>query len=328
MARHNQKVGMKRVDLELTKLSLGTAPLAGLFKSVDISESDQLIHTALENGMNYFDTAPLYGHGLAEERLGRILGSVTKPIENFVLQTKVGRVLNWVEKADPVPWFPDADPHIQPVFDYSADGIKRSLEDSLKRLGVDHIDIALMHDAENHIPQAINIAYPVLADLKRQGIIKAVGIGINFCDVAIEIMKSIDLDIVLLAGRYTLLDQSAQNKLLPYALERKVDITIGGVFNSGVLADPKPGATFEYLPASDEIIKKAQDIRAFLSERGIPLTAAALQFPLRHPAVTSVLTGSRNSKELLANMADFDLELPEDIWNQLEGAGLIEKMTL
>ena len=325
MARHNQKVGMKRVDLELTRLSLGTAPLAGLFKSVDISESDQLIHTALDNGMNYFDTAPLYGHGLAEERLGRILSNVTKP---FVLQTKVGRVLNWVEKADPVPWFPDADPHIQPVFDYSADGIRRSLGESLKRLGVDHIDIALMHDAENHIPQAMNIAYPVLADLKRQGIIKAVGIGINFCDVAIEIMKNVDLDIVLLAGRYTLLDQSAQNKLLPYALERKVDITIGGVFNSGVLADPKPGATFEYLPASDEIIKKAQDIRAFLSERGIPLTAAALQFPLRHPAVTSVLTGSRNSKELLANMADFDLELPEDVWNQLEGAGLIEKMSL
>jgi D-threo-aldose 1-dehydrogenase len=325
MARHNQKVGMKRVDLELTRLSLGTAPLAGLFKSVDISESDQLIHTALDNGMNYFDTAPLYGHGLAEERLGRILSNVTKP---FVLQTKVGRVLNWVEKADPVPWFPDADPHIQPVFDYSADGIRRSLEDSLKRLGVDHFDIALMHDAENHIPEAINIAYPVLADLKRQGIIKAVGIGINFCDVAIEIMKNVDLDIVLLAGRYTLLDQSAQNKLLPYALERKVDITIGGVFNSGVLADPKPGATFEYLPASDEIIAKAQAIGAFLSERGIPLTAAALQFPLRHPAVTSVLTGSRNSRELLANMADFDLELPEDIWNQLEDAGLIEKMSL
>ena len=191
MARHNQKVGMKRVDLELTRLSLGTAPLAGLFKSVDISESDQLIHTALDNGMNYFDTAPLYGHGLAEERLGRILGKVS---QSFVLQTKVGRVLNWVEKADPVPWFPDADPHIQPVFDYSADGIKRSLDDSLKRLGVDHIDIALMHDAENHIPQAINIAYPVLADLKRQGIIKAIGIGINFCDVAIEIMKNVDLE--------------------------------------------------------------------------------------------------------------------------------------
>ena len=325
MARHNQKVGMKRVDLEITRLSLGTAPLAGLFKSVDISESDQLINTALESGINYFDTAPLYGHGLAEQRLGRILGKVSKP---FVLQTKVGRVLNWVEKADPVPWFPDADPHIQPVFDYSADGIKRSFNESLERMGVDHIDIALMHDAENHIPQAINDAYPVLADLKRQGIIKAIGIGINFCDAAIEIMKNVDLDIALLAGRYTLLDQSAQNKLLPYALERKVDITIGGVFNSGVLADPKPGATFEYLPASDEIIAKAQAIGAFLKNLGIPLTAAALQFPLRHPAVTSVLTGSRNSSELTSNMADFDLDLPADIWTQLEDAGLIEKMPI
>ena len=325
MARHNQKVGMKRVDLEISRLSLGTAPLAGLFKSVDIAESDQLINTALESGMNYFDTAPLYGHGLAEQRLGRILGKVSKP---FVLQTKVGRVLNWVEKADPVPWFPDADPHIQPVFDYSAEGIKRSFNESLERMGVDHIDIALMHDAENHVPQAINDAYPVLADFKRQGIIKAIGIGINFCDVAIEIMKNVDLDIALLAGRYTLLDQSAQNKLLPYALERKVDITIGGVFNSGVLADPKPGATFEYLPASDEIIAKAQAIGAFLKNLGIPLTAAALQFPLRHPAVTSVLTGSRNSSELTSNIADFDLDLPADIWTQLEDAGLIEKMPI
>ena len=324
MARHNQKVGMKRVDLELTRLSLGTAPLAGLFKSVDISESDQLINTALDSGMNYFDTAPLYGHGLAEERLGRILSKASKP---YVLQTKVGRVLNWVEKADPVPWFPDADPHIQPIFDYSAEGIKRSFNESLERMGVGHIDIALMHDAENHIPQAINEAYPVLADLKRQGIIKAIGIGINFCDVAIEIMKNVDLDIALLAGRYTLLDQSAQNKLLPYALERKVDITIGGVFNSGVLADPKPGATFEYLPASDEVIAKAQAIGAFLKNLGIPLTAAALQFPLRHPAVTSVLTGSRNSKELLSNIADFDLELPADIWSQLEDANLIERFS-
>ena len=314
---------MKRAPLEISRLSLGTAPLAGLFKSVDIAESDQLISTALNSGINYFDTAPLYGHGLSEERLGRILSKVDQP---FILETKVGRVLNRVEKADPVPWFPDADPHIQPVFDYSADGIKRSFNESLERLGVDHIDIALMHDAENHIPQAIEIAYPVLADFKDQGLIKAIGIGINFCDAAIKIMREVDLDLALIAGRYTLLDQSAQNELLPFALEREVDITIGGVFNSGVLADPKPGATFEYLPASDEIIKRAQEIGAFLKERWIPLTAAALQFPLRHPAVTSVLTGSRNSNELLSNIADFDLDLPVDIWTQLEDANLIERI--
>ena len=200
---------MKRVPVEISRLSLGTAPLAGLFKSVENGESDDLIETALAEGINYFDTAPLYGHGLSEERLGRVLSRVSAP---FILETKVGRILERVEKADPVPWFPDADPHIQPVFDYSVEGIKKSFNDSLERLGVDHIDIALMHDAENHIPEAINNAYPVLADLKRQGIIKAIGIGINFCDAAMAIIKEVDLDLALIAGRYTLLDQSAQNE--------------------------------------------------------------------------------------------------------------------
>jgi len=314
---------MKRTTLELSRLSLGTAPLAGLFTSVKDDESDALIHTAFDAGINYFDTAPLYGHGSAEIRLGRILKTSNAP---YVLETKVGRILKHVEAAEPVPWFPDADPHIEPVFDYSRDGILRSIDDSLERMGVDHIDIALMHDCENHSDEAIDNAYPVLANLRDQGIIKAVGVGLNFVDVAMKIMKAVDLDIALIAGRYTLLDQSAGAALLDYALERQVDITIGGVFNSGVLADPKPGATFEYLPASDEIIKKAQDIRAFLTERGIPLTAAALQFPLRHPAVTSVLTGSRSSAELLANIADFDRALPENIWTELEDAGLIERL--
>ena len=314
---------MKRTSLELSRLSLGTAPLAGLFAPVKDEESDALIKTSLSQGINYFDTAPLYGHGSAEKRLGRILTSVTEP---YVLETKVGRVLKQVDKANPMPWFPDADPHIEPVFDYSRDGILKSLEDSLSRLGVSHIDIALMHDCENHVEEAINNAFPVLHTLKSQGIIKAIGVGLNFPDVAMRIMSEVDLDIALIAGRYTLLDQSAQRDLLPYAIERNVDITIGGVFNSGVLANPVKGATFEYLPASDEIVAKAQKIGAFLKERGIPLTAAALQFPLRHPAVTSVLTGSRNSQELLSNIADFDLELPQDIWSELEDAGLIERL--
>ena len=314
---------MKRAPLELSRLSLGTAPLAGLFTPVKDEESDALIKTALSEGMNYFDTAPLYGHGSAETRLGRILKSVTEP---FILETKVGRVLKEVEKANPVPWFPDADPHIQPEFDYSRDGIMKSFEDSLERLGVSHIDIVLMHDCENHINEAINNAFPVLHTLKSQGVIKAIGVGLNFPDVALRIMEEVDLDIALIAGRYTLLDQSAQHELLSYAMERNVDITIGGVFNSGVLANPVKGATFEYLPASDEIIEKAQKIGAFLKERGIPLTAAALQFPLRHPAVTSVLTGSRSSRELLANIADFDREIPVEIWQELEEAKLIERL--
>ncbi|MEN9735802.1 MAG: hypothetical protein RL129_512 [Actinomycetota bacterium] len=154
---------MKRAPLELTRLSLGTAPLAGLFTPVQDDESDALIKTSLSEGINYFDTAPLYGHGSSELRLGRILKTVKEP---FVLETKVGRILKSVEQAEPVPWFPDADPHIEPVFDYSRDGIMKSLEDSLTRLGVDHIDIALMHDCENHQEEAINNAYPVLHTLK------------------------------------------------------------------------------------------------------------------------------------------------------------------
>ena len=316
---------MKRTSLQLSKLSLGTAPLAGLFTPVKDEESDALIKTALREGINYFDTAPLYGHGMAEERLGRILKTVAEP---YVLETKVGRVLKHVDKANPMPWFPDADPHIEPTFDYSRDGILRSFEDSLNRLGVNHIDIALMHDCENHIEEAIENAYPVLHTLKSQGVIKAIGVGLNFPDVAMRIMSEVDLDIALIAGRYTLLDQSAQRELLPYAIERKVDISIAGVFNSGVLANPVKGSTFEYLPASDEIIAKAQKIGEFLKNRGISLTAAALQFPLRHPAVTSVLTGSRNSQELLSNIADFDLELPKGIWQELEEANLIERLEI
>ena len=157
-----------------------------------------------------FRSAPLYGHGSAETRLGRILKNVTEP---FILETKVGRVLKKVEKADPVPWFPDADPHIQPEFDYSRDGILKSFEDSLERLGVSHIDIVLMHDCENHINEAINNAFPVLHTLKSQGVIKAIGVGLNFPDVALRIMEEVDLDIALIAGRYTLLDQSAQHEL-------------------------------------------------------------------------------------------------------------------
>ena len=162
--RHSEKVKVKRVDLVLTRLGLGTAPLGGLFTSVQDADSDELIATAFDQGIRYFDTAPLYGHGRAEIRLGRALRAAGEP---YVLSTKVGRVLNAATNVD-LSWFADADPNLEPVYDYSKDGIKRSIEDSLKRLGVDHIDIALMHDAENHLSEAIHSAYPVLADLRRR----------------------------------------------------------------------------------------------------------------------------------------------------------------
>lgn len=323
MARHNQKVKLKRSDLEVTRLSLGTAPLGGLFKAVTDADGDELLNTALDVGINYFDTAPQYGHGVAEIRLGKALRGAKVP---FVVETKVGRVLRHDPNAETFPWFPDAPRDLVPVFDYSPDGIRRAFDESLERMGLDHLDIVLMHDAEEHVKEAIENAFPVLAEYRSQGLIKAVGIGINHAEQALQIMKGTDLDIALIAGRYTLLDQISHRELFPYARAHNIDISMGGVLNSGVLANPVAGATYNYLPASDDIIARAAKIGEFLKARNIPLLAAALQFPLRHPAVTSVLTGPRTAAELLENVDAFNLELPADIWAELEDANLIERI--
>ncbi len=323
MARHNQKVKLKRSDLEVTRLSLGTAPLGGLFKAVTDADGDELLNTALDVGINYFDTAPQYGHGVAEIRLGKALRGAKVP---FVVETKVGRVLRHDPNAEVFPWFPDAPRDLVPVFDYSPDGIRRAFDESLERMGLDHLDIVLMHDCEKHVKEAIENAFPVLAEYRAQGLIKAVGIGINHAEEALQIMKGTDLDIALIAGRYSLLDQISHRELFPYALAHNIDISMGGVLNSGVLANPVAGATYNYLPASDEIISRAAKIGEFLKARNIPLLAAALQFPLRHPAVTSVLTGPRTAAELLENVDAFNLELPADIWSELEDANLIERI--
>jgi D-threo-aldose 1-dehydrogenase len=304
-------------------LSLGTAPLGGLFASVSDKDGDELLNRALDLGINYFDTAPQYGHGVAETRLGRALQKAKVP---FVVETKVGRVLQHVEGVEPEKWFPDAPRDIVPIYDYSKDGIKRSFEESLERLGLPHIDIVLMHDAEDYIPEAIENAFPVLADLRSQGLIKAIGLGMNYVEPALQIMKGTDLDIALIAGRYTLLDQIAQEELFPYALAHNIDISMGGVLNSGVLANPVAGATYNYLPASDEIIARAKKICDFLKEREIPLIAAAVQFPMRHPAVTSVVTGPRNVSELQTYVDSFEFPISESVWLELENSGLVERL--
>lgn len=323
MARYNEKVKLKRSELEVTRLSLGTAPLGGLFASVSDKDGDELLNSALDLGINYFDTAPQYGHGVAEIRLGRALQNAKVP---FVVETKVGRVLKRVEGVEPEKWFPDAPRDIVPIYDYSKAGIRQSFEESLERLGLPHIDIVLMHDAEDYIPDAINNAFPVLADLRSQGLIKAIGLGMNYVEPALEIMKNTDLDIALIAGRYTLLDQIAQEELFPYALANNIDISMGGVLNSGVLANPAPGATYNYLPASDEMIARAKKICDFLKERNVPLIAAAVQFPMRHPAVTSIVTGPRNVSELQTYVDGFDFPIPESVWIDLENSGLVERL--
>ena len=323
MPRHSELVKIERTGLEVTKLSLGTAPLGGLFTSVPEADSDGVIAAAFDADINFFDTAPLYGSGRSEVRLGRGLNAAKRP---YVLSTKVGRVLNpvtGISDAGGLAGFADADTSVEPVFDYSRAGVRRSFEESLKRLNVDRIDVALIHDADDRIEEAIKYAYPALEEMRSEGMVSTIGVGMNYCPPTIKAVVETDIDIVLIAGRYSLLDQSSQDQLFKETMKRKVSVMIGGVYNSGILANPVAGATFHYAPAPDEIIAKAQKIRDLLATFNVSLTAAAIQFPLRHPAVTTVLTGSRSPKELLANIADFDSEVPAEAWAALESAGLI-----
>ncbi len=320
--RHQEQRAIHGTDVKVSRLSLGTAPLGGLFKSVAESESDSVIHEALNSGINYIDTAPLYGYGVGEKRVGRgIKGFSPAP----VLSTKVGRLLRPGKNSE-YDKFPDSDPNVEIYFDHSPAGIRKSLEESLTRLGKESIEIAYIHDADNWVREAIDVVYPELHKMREEGLVKAIGIGMNWCPTSVAIMKETDLNIALIAGRFTLLDQSAQAELYPLALAKKVSIIAAGVFNSGVLANPVAGAYYDYEIAPQEIIDKARAIANFLEKFNVTLASAALQFPLRHPAVASVLTGAGSMAELRANIASFDATLPDELWSEMEEAGLISKL--
>lgn len=321
--RHSEKSKIHGTDVSVTRLSLGTAPLGGLFKSVAENESDSVITQALDAGIGYIDTAPLYGYGVGEIRVGRgIKGHRNQP----VLSTKVGRLLRPGKNAEHDK-FPDSDPNIEIYFDHSPSGIRRSLEESLQRIGRDSIEIVYIHDADSWVRDAIEVVYPELEKMRDEGLLKAIGIGMNWCPPSIAIMKETDLNIALIAGRFTLLDQSAQDELYPLALKKKVSIIAAGVFNSGVLANPVEGAYYDYEIAPQNILDKARAIGRYLEKYNVSLPAAALQFPLRHPAVASVLTGAGSLAELNANIELFDTELPADLWTAMEDEGLISPMS-
>ena len=325
LAKHSDSVSFGRAGIKISQVGLGTAPLGGLFRSVEETTSDELIKTAISAGVNFFDTSPFYGHTRAEIRLGRGL-ALAGATNTAVVSTKVGRVFNPGEFSGPT-IFQDREPLI-PVFDYSPYGIRRSFEESLERMNLDQIDIALIHDPENHMDQAIDEAYPELEKIRDEGLVKSIGVGINFPDLANRFVKETNIDLLLIAGRFTLLDQSAGRELLPNALRRNVSILAAGVFNSGLLVDPNPGATFEYEPASSEMIDKARAIHKAIAPYEIPVAAVGLQFPLRHPAVKAILTGARDSAELISNLNNFDLELPVEVWQDLEDQELIQPIVL
>ena len=331
MARHSELVKIPRIDRYISKLALGTAPLGGLFTAVSDEQGQATVLAALDSGINFIDTAPLYGHGNAERMIGSVLSKTNK---EYVISTKVGRVLKKFApeeiagKVDGLAAFIGVDPTIFPVFDFSRDGILRSIQESLERLNISSIDIALIHDADDRIDEAIKNSYPVLDELRSQGVIKGIGVGMNICSYATKAVKEMDLDVILIAGRYSLLDQSAQEVLFKECLKKQTGVMVGGVYNSGVLANPTPESTYNYVPVTPEILSKVKQIQALLLDFDISLTAAAIQFPLRHPAVTCVLTGSRSVTELNANIKDFDQTIPDAAWKALEDEGLISRIEI
>ena len=279
-----------------------------------------VIERSWEAGIRLYDTAPLYGHGLAEIRVGRVLRK--KPRQEFTLASKVGRLLRADAPPEPGQSYRGTPP-VTPIFDFSYDGVMRSVEESLERLGLDRIDILHIHDPDNHFREALAGAYKALDQLRRDGVIGAVSAGMNQAEMLTRFAREANFDCFLLAGRYTLLDQVALKELLPVCLERGVAIIAGGVYNSGILANPKPGAHYDYVVAPAALIERAQRIGAVCARHGVPLKAAAIQFPLGHPAVTCVVVGCRSVAQLDESIAMFELEIPPSMWQELKHEGLL-----
>lgn len=298
----------------MTRLGLGTAPLGGLYEAVSDEEGHRLVEAAWDAGLRFFDTAPLYGSGLAEQRLGTVLR--TKPRDAFVLMTKVGRLLREDAPPDPGETFKGMPP-LNPVFDFSYEGVMRSVEESLSRLGMDRVDVLLIHDPDDNYEQALTGAYRALDTLRSEGTIRAVGAGMNQNEMLTRFAREANFDVFLLAGRYTLLDRSGADELLPLCLERGIAIVAGGVFNSGILADPGPGAHYNYRPAPPELLERARQVSSICERHGVDMKAAAIQFPLRHQAVTAVLTGCRSESELDENLSLFQSPIPDELWTEL-----------
>jgi len=319
-----------RTDIRVTQMGFGGAPLGNLYKPVPEADAEAVVEAAWSAGVRFFDTAPYYGYGLSERRIGERLRRRGR--SEFILSTKVGRVL--VPRGGPVPddaSFPGSLP-FAPLFDYSYDGIMRSWEDSLQRLGLGRVDILLIHDlaAETHgnepfpayFRTAMRSGYRALEELKRSGDVGAIGFGLNDWRPCLEALKLHDFDCCLLAGRYTLLEQDALDEFLPECERRGVSIIIGGPFNSGILAG---GSTYNYAPAPPEIRERVRRIEAVCRSHSVPLPAAALQFPLTHAAVASVIPGAKAPAEVEANMKLLQQPIPATLWRDLKSEGLLRQ---
>ena len=330
---HAERATIGRTGLEVTRLAFGGASIGGLFRYVESDAAIATVRAAWDLGIRYFDTAPLYGYGASERRLGAALAGRRR--DDFVLSTKVGRLVR--DRASIPPgadvdrqhfdgrddaFYVVRDP-VGIVFDYSGDGVRRSIEESLERLRLDRIDLALIHDPDDHWREAIDGAWPALERLRAEGVIRAVGAGMNQSAMLTRFVRETTMDAVLVAGRYTILDQGALDDLLPVCLERGVAVLVGGVMNSGVLVDPRPGATFNYTPASADVIDRARRIGEACARHDVPLRAAAVQFPMAHPAVASLVAGVRTVEHLEEYPKLLAHPIPAALWEDLRADGLI-----
>jgi D-threo-aldose 1-dehydrogenase len=303
-----ETVPLGRTGVEVTRLGLGTAPLGGLFSAVADEVAHDTLIRAHELGLRFYDTAPLYGLGSAETRLGR----ARPKLPASAIATKVGRVLDPGRVDDDFAY--KRTPEFVPHFDFSAPGVLRSYNESLQRLRTDRVDVVHIHDPDDHHDEAIDEAFPALAKLRADGAISAIGAGMNQTQMLARFANEADFDCFLVAGRYTLLDRSAADELFPLCLEKKIAVICGGVYNSGVLAG---GTTYDYAPASTAIKDRVTDLEAVCARHGVPLKAAAIQFPLRHPAVTSIVVGARSPEEIEENVRMFATDIPDALWKDI-----------
>ncbi len=316
------KIG--KTEVAVTRLGLGGAPLGGLFSDVSQDDAVATIHRALDLGVRLLDTAPQYGLGKSERYFGQALEDI--PRSSFVLSTKVGRVLEAAERPPDLPQFANL-PSVDFRWDFSRDGVLKALEDSLERLRLDHTDIVLIHDAdeqEENLPRVLSEAMPALVDLRAQGVVKAIGMGMDNWEPLMRLAEEGDFDCFLVAGRYTLLDQSAGPELFPLCEKKGISIILGGPYNSGVLAsDLSPDATYFYERVPAEVLERARGIKSVCDRHGVPLKAAALQFGLAHPVVAATIPGARSMSEVEENLEMARHSIPGALWAELRQEGFV-----
>ena len=309
--------------MPVPRLGFGGASLGNLYRQVSEADAHATLHAAWDSGIRMYDTAPHYGLGLSERRIGAFLS--TKPRDDYLISTKVGRVLT------PNPDFDggrdlangfDVPADQVRVFDPSAAGIRRSLEESLARLGLDRVDILYLHDPDAYdIDRGLAEGIPALLALREEGLVDLIGIGTNSAAAATRAVRDYELDLVMIAGRYTLLDRTAAAELLPLCAERGVGVVAVGVYNSGLLATETPGGTFNYEPASADLVARAQRLADICSEYGVALPVAAVQFPLHHPSVIAEIVGMSKVEHLRETTARLAVQVPDELWHRLSGEG-------